>query len=204
MKRVHLVDCGLGNIQSVSNAFEALGCEIIKCSLPGHLDHAERIVLPGVGAFGSGIEKLRSCGIAGTLTGLVRSGARIFGICLGMQLLLDKSYEFGEFDGLGLIPGEVCKMDLGETGLRLPHIGWNDTFFLKDDILSAGLEDPASFYYVNSYSCLCSDRSDVVAEYEYGKKFTAIIRKGNVMGVQFHPEKSHKAGLRLLKSFLDN
>jgi glutamine amidotransferase len=202
MARIHLIDCGLGNLMSVSNAFESLGCDIIRCTLPSDLDGCEHIVLPGVGAFGDGIRKLKENGLDKAVVSAARASARLLGICLGMQLLFDKSYEFGENEGLHLIPGEVHKMDTGVSCFRLPHIGWNDTFLVKNDPLFEGIRNPAYFYYVNSFSCICADREHILGEYEYGRRYCSIVRKDNIFGVQFHPEKSQKDGLGLLKRFV--
>ncbi len=202
MIKVHLIDCGLGNLGSVYNAFEHLGCQVVVCSSPEQLKDCQQMILPGVGAFGEGISKLRANGFDEAIIKAVNRGSGLLGICLGMQFLMEKSYEFGEHRGLGLIKGEVWEMPVKRYGLKLPHIGWNDTYFVKDDLLWRSSSNPSCFYYLNSFSCHCSDPEEVLATYEYGEKFTAIIKKKRVVGVQFHPEKSHKEGLKLLKQFL--
>ncbi len=202
MVKIGLIDCGLGNLRSVYNAFEKLGCEVEICSSPHQLANSRHLVLPGVGAFGEGIAKLRTKGFDQAIIEAANSGSRILGICLGMQFLFDKSYEFGEHQGLGLIPGEVREMKVSAYGLRIPHIGWNETPFIKKDNFLEGLPNPSCFYYVNSYACHCSNPENVLAKYEYGENFTAIVRKGFVVGVQFHPEKSHRDGLKLLQQFV--
>lgn len=202
MTKVHLIDCGLGNIGSVYNAIEQLGGQVEVCTSPEQLDNCRYLVLPGVGAFGEGIRKLRARAFDEAIIKAVNQGSGLLGICLGMQFLMEKSYEFGEHRGLGLIKGEVREMPVKRYGLRLPHIGWNDTYFVKEDLLWESLANPSCFYYLNSFSCHCSDPQDVLATYEYGGGFAAIIKKERVIGVQFHPEKSHKEGLKLLKQFL--
>lgn len=202
MKTVHLIDCGLGNMRSVSNAFEKLNCKIIRCSSLKKLEGSEYIILPGVGSFGSGIEKLNESGLGKAIVSAVNSGSKLLGICLGMQFLFDRSYEFGEHEGLHLISGEVRKMNLSAYKLRIPHIGWNDTFLLREDPLFSDLNNPTCFYYINSFSCICNNRENVLGEYEYGDRFVAVVRKDTVIGVQFHPEKSHKEGLKILSNFI--
>mgnify|MGYP001614040171 CR=1 FL=1 len=202
MKKIHLIDCGLGNLKSVSNAFEILDCKTVICSSPGQLKDSTHIILPGVGSFNEGIIKLNESGLSEGIVSAVKSGSKLLGICLGMQFLFDKSYEFGENEGLHLIPGKVQKMDLSEHKLRIPHIGWNDTFIIKDDPLFNGLRNPTCFYYINSFSCICDNSENILGEYEYGNKFVAIVRKDKVFGVQFHPEKSHKEGLKILSNFI--
>lgn len=202
-KIVNVIDCGLGNISSVLNAFEALGCDVKTAYAADDLLGTKMVVLPGVGAFGDGMMKLKEKGLDKAIVAAVRSGAKILGICLGMQLLFDKSYEFGEHEGLHLIKGEVKKMMVSNIGLRIPHIGWNDTLMLEpDDPLVNGLPTPACFYYVNSFSCYPENENTIVGIYEYGNKYVGIVRDGRLMGVQFHPEKSQKMGLRLLENFL--
>jgi len=202
-KKINIIDCGLGNISSVLNAFEALGCEVKTVYTASDLAGAQTVVLPGVGAFGDGMKRLKDKGLDKAIVSASKSGAKILGICLGMQLLFDKSYEFGEYEGLHLLRGEVKKMMVSSTGLRMPHIGWNDTLMLKpDDTLIKGLPVPACFYYVNSFFCDPEDKGTVIGIYEYGEKFPGIVRDSRIMGVQFHPEKSQKTGLKLLENFL--
>ncbi len=200
-KKVHIIDCGLGNIRSVRNAFVSLGCDAIICHGPQQLAESEYVILPGVGAFGDGIERLRLSKFDQAIADAAKSGKRLLGICLGMQLLFDTSYEFGEHEGLRLIPGEVHKMKVEESQLRLPHIGWNDTFLKRKDDLLDCLNNPSCYYYINSYSCVCEDQY-TLAEYEYGNRYAAIVRKDNIIGVQFHPEKSQKDGMKLLMNYL--
>lgn len=187
---------------SVANTLESLGCDIVRCASPAQLENSTHIVLPGVGAFGDAIAKMRDSGLDKAIVSAVREGKKLLGICLGMQLLFDKSYEYGEHEGLHLIPGEVRKMETAPFNLRLPHIGWNDTFMLKKDDIFEGMNNPTCFYYINSYSCICLNRENILGEYEYGEKYCAIVRKDNIVGVQFHPEKSQKGGLKLLKAFI--
>lgn len=188
---------------SVSNAFESLGYKVVRIRKPDLIDESCLIVLPGVGAFGDGIARLRSTGFDTAIVRAAKSGNKILGICLGMQLLFDIGYEFGQHEGLHLIPGQVRKMVVESQSLRLPHIGWNELLFIKKDPLFNGLNQSPCFYFINSYSCFCSDSGHVLGEYDYGGRYCAVVRNKNVFGVQFHPEKSQKNGLSILRSFVE-
>ena len=202
MKQVFIVDYGLGNIQSVRNAMVILGCHATVCNKAEELALAGYIILPGVGAFGDGINNLKAASFDKAIVAAIGRGAKLLGICLGMQLLFDKSYEFGEYQGLHLLSGEVKRIDAESFDLRIPHIGWNDTALKKEDALFAGMPNPSCFYYVNSYACVPDNPAHILGEYEYGRKYVGIVRDKNIVGVQFHPEKSQKYGMQLLKNFL--
>ncbi|MFA5097243.1 MAG: imidazole glycerol phosphate synthase subunit HisH [Candidatus Margulisiibacteriota bacterium] len=202
--KINIIDCGLGNISSVKNAFEELKCDVkILTRADQAGDDCRYLILPGVGAFGDGMRLLKETGFDKKIKDLVLSGTKLLGICLGMQLLFDKGYEFGENEGLHLISGEVKRMMSDNFGLRLPHIGWNDTTIVRpDDTFMKDIKDRSCFYYVNSYACFPKNEKNVLGYYEYGGKYAGIVRSGNVMGVQFHPEKSQQTGLKLLENYI--
>lgn len=200
---VAIIDYGVGNLFSLHSSFEAVGEESCVTSDVRVIEDADRLVLPGVGAFGDAAEKLRRHGLDEVLCRQAEKGKPLLGICLGMQLLFEKSYEYGEHRGLGLIPGQICP--ISETipnGLKIPHIGWNALSFRKKSPLFRGLRDGNFVYFVHSYHAVNCDES-VSAVTEYGGILTAAAERGNVFGCQFHPEKSGETGLRILKAFCD-
>ncbi|MGN1306662.1 MAG: imidazole glycerol phosphate synthase subunit HisH [Faecousia sp.] len=200
---VAIIDYGVGNLFSLHSSFEAVGEESCVTSDVRVIEDAERLVLPGVGAFGDAAEKLRRHGLDETLCRQAEKGKPLLGICLGMQLLFEKSYEYGEHRGLGLIPGQI--RPISETisnGLKIPHIGWNALTFRKKSPLFRGLRDGDFVYFVHSYHAVNCDES-VSAVTEYGGILTAAAERGNVFGCQFHPEKSGETGLRILKAFCE-
>ncbi|MBO0767747.1 MAG: imidazole glycerol phosphate synthase subunit HisH [Solirubrobacterales bacterium] len=188
----------MGNRRSVEKALIHIGAEARISSDPRVLGSATGLVLPGVGAFARGMENLRIGGLAELLRSRVSAGTPLLGICLGMQLLFDASTELGGADGLGLIPGQVRGIQAG--GLRVPHIGWNDVSLERP---AAILETGAPFYHVHSFAAHPDDPADVVGTTEYGERFTTVVQRDNVYGVQFHPEKSSTDGLALLKRFAE-
>ena len=199
---IAIIDYGMGNLFSLSSSLKSLGYEVEITADPDRLRAADKLFLPGVGAFRDAQERLFSTGLADVIRELAAEGKPLMGICLGMQLLFDKSYEYGEYEGLGLIPGTVVPME-GSIApeLKIPQIGWNALHF-------TGLEHPAFvdtkegefFYFVHSYYATdCAPY--VVATTEYSKELTAAVAKDNVCGCQFHPEKSGEVGLRLLDAF---
>jgi glutamine amidotransferase len=203
--RAVIVDYGMGNLRSVANAVSSLGAETVVASSPSELERASHVILPGVGAFGDGIEKLRRGGWIAPLDEAVR-GRRLpfLGICLGMQLLATSGTEHGTWDGLGWIPGTVTRVGDDDPSLRIPHIGWNDVEVAGAPRLFAGF-DPKQvpcFYFVHSYALVPADRAVATGLCTYGAPFVATVEHGNIHGVQFHPEKSHKLGLALLRNFL--
>ncbi|MEJ7775859.1 MAG: imidazole glycerol phosphate synthase subunit HisH [Sphingomicrobium sp.] len=199
--KVCVLDYGSGNLKSVFNLFSALG-ETVVSNDPSAMQDATHIVLPGVGAFGSAMRRIRELIPMEALTEQVFGAGKPFlGVCVGMQVLANKGHEFGEFDGLGWIPGFVDRLDT--AGLPLPHIGWNDLALLGAHPLLAGLGEAPDFYYVHSYAFHPTDPDTVLATTSFGNEFAAAIAKDNVMGVQFHPEKSQRAGIRLARNFLE-
>lgn len=196
---VSVIDYGLGNLGSVVNMFKKIGTEVRVIATPDEVASSERVLLPGVGAFDHGMQRLNQHGWVGALTDFAATGKPIMGICLGMQLLLDSSEE-GDRAGLGLIPGKSRKFE-SAPGLRIPHMGWNTVVALRADELIADVETENRFYFVHSYRVETSRHSDTLAVTSYGQEFASMIRSGNVMGAQFHPEKSHTFGMTILRNF---
>lgn len=198
-----IVDYGVGNLYSLASSLGVLGVEYEVASEPARLREASHIILPGVGAFADAAEKLRQSGMWTAVLEEARRGKSLMGICLGMQMLFDKSYEYGEHAGLGLIPGEVCPLiDDIAPGLKVPHIGWNRLDVRRDDPLFRHFENGRYVYYVHSfYAKHCE--ADTLATSDYSIPVTGVVRRGSVYGVQFHPEKSGDAGLGLLRAFAE-
>ena len=199
---IAIIDYGVGNLFSLSSSLRYLGLETTVTADAKELERADRIILPGVGAFADAIAKLRSTGLVDTIRAQAAAGKPLLGICLGMQLLFDKSYEYGEHEGLGLVPGQVVPLaDRLPAGLKVPHIGWNRLQILrKEDPLFKYFGDEDYVYYVHSYYAdNCAESTLAVSE--YGIPVTGVVRCGSVLGTQFHPEKSGEAGLRLLRAF---
>ena len=201
---VAIVDYGVGNLFSLASSFRAVGAEVIVTADPSVLRSAEKIVLPGVGAFGDAAEKLRASGLDKVVIEQAKMGKPLLGICLGMQLLFDKSLEYGEHAGLGLIPGEIRPIaDVIPSDLKIPQIGWNALHFGKEKSpLFCYLKEGDFVYFVHSYFADgCED--SLLATTEYGEDITAAVAKGNVAGTQFHPEKSGEVGLSILRAFAE-
>lgn len=200
---IAIVDYNMGNLASVRNAFNVLGEEVVIESDPEKLAQYDRIILPGVGAFGDAMKHLKSNGMDDAVTQYAQSGKYVLGICLGMQLLFDSSEEFGITAGLGLIEGRVVAFDSSRfhTPLKVPHMGWN-RMLTHGHPLFEGLDDGHYLYFVHSYHALCERKEDSIGETMYGYEFTSAVARGNVMGIQPHPEKSHQNGLQLLKNFI--
>ncbi len=201
---VAIVDYGVGNLFSLASSFAAVGVEVTVTSDPAVLRAAERIVLPGVGAFGDAAAKLRECGLDRVVIEEAKAGKPLLGICLGMQLLFEKSFEYGEHAGLGLIKGEIRPIaDVIPADLKIPHIGWNALHFGKEKSpLFRYLNEGDHVYFVHSFYGANCDES-VIATTEYGAELTAAVGAGNVFGCQFHPEKSGRAGLAILRAFCE-
>ncbi|MCC0636687.1 imidazole glycerol phosphate synthase subunit HisH [Clostridioides difficile] len=193
-----IVDYGLGNIDSVSRGFKKAGIETKISNNLNEIKEANSLILPGVGAFRDSINALNKLDLVPIIKEHVSKGKFLIGICLGMQLLYEKSYEYGEYEGLGLIEGSIDKLDIS---LKVPHMGWNNLKFNKknDDILKYIKEDDY-VYFVHSYYANSSNE-ELVAFSEYEKKIPAIVRKDNVYGIQFHPEKSGEVGLNILRAY---
>ena len=192
-----IVDYGVGNLKSVTNAMDYLDLKTCITSDPNELERADAIILPGVGAFPDAADRLRASGLDQLLC---REAQRklILGICLGMQLLFERGEEVRDCDGLGLVGGSVRKI---ETDLKLPHIGWNSLTFPNPSPLFAGLEEGSYVYFVHSFCGVASDPSQIIAQTDYGVPVVAAVNHGNVYGCQFHPEKSGEVGLQILRNF---
>jgi glutamine amidotransferase len=195
-----IIDYGMGNLRSVEKALEAAGGQARLSSDPDAVRRAERLILPGVGAFGDAMENLRRSGLERAILDAVGSGKPLLGLCLGLQLLFDESEEFGRHDGLRLIPGKVRKFQ--GAALRVPHVGWNQVESVRQDPLLDGIPDGSYFYFVHSYYVEPGGAADVLCRTEYGLPFCSVARRGNIWGAQFHPEKSQTAGRQLLRNFL--
>ncbi len=199
--KVCIIDYGSGNVQSVYNMISLLAKETVISNEDKDLEKATHVILPGVGAFGAAMEKIKALGIVDGLKSIVlRQKKPFLGICVGMQVLADRGFEHGEFTGLGFIPGEVKLLKTGD--LRLPHIGWNNLVGIKKHPLLEGMSEETDFYYVNSYHFAAGSHENVLGQCVYGETFASIVGRDNIFGVQFHPEKSQKAGQRLLTNFL--
>ena len=200
---IAIIDYGVGNLFSLASSFAAIGAEATITSDPAVIHDADRIILPGVGAFEDAARKLRESGMADLVKKEAALGKPIMGICLGMQLLFERSFEYGEHEGLGLIKGSVCPIfDVIPTGLKIPHIGWNALHFTRPNPLFKYLKEGDFVYFVHSfYATDCEDA--IIATSEYGAPLTAAVAAGNVMGCQFHPEKSGDVGLSILRAFCE-
>ena len=200
---VAIVDYGVGNLFSLKSSFAAIDAETVVTGDPAVLRSADKIILPGVGAFEDAAQKLRESGLDAVLKQLAAEGKPLMGICLGMQLLFEKSFEYGEHKGLGLIPGQVVPMaGVIPKELKIPHIGWNALRFRRETPLFRHIKEGDCVYFVHSYYAVeCDDY--VVADTEYGAMLTAAVARGNVYGCQFHPEKSGDVGLAILRAFVE-
>ncbi len=201
---IAIIDYGVGNLFSLSSSLSYLGLENRVTADAAVLEAADRLILPGVGAFGDAARKLHQAGLFDVVRSQAQAGKPLLGICLGMQLLFDKGYEYGEHQGLGLIPGtvEALRPDLADDTLKVPHIGWNRLQILRDDPIFRYFADGGYVYYVHSfYAKNC--RPDTLAVSDYSLPVTGVVRRGSVYGMQFHPEKSGAAGLALLRAFAE-
>ncbi len=201
---IAIIDYGVGNLFSLKSSLKAIGYEVSVTSDEAEIAAADRVILPGVGAFEDAAEKLRASGMADVVRREAAAGKPVMGICLGMQLLLEKSFEYGEHEGLGLIPGNVRPIgDVIPEGLKIPHIGWNRiTFPGEKHPLFKYIDEGSYVYFVHSYYAADCDES-TIAVTDYGAPLTAAVARGNVMGCQFHPEKSGDVGLAILKAFCE-
>ncbi len=200
---IAIIDYGMGNLGSIANMLKKIGAEAVVTSDIGAIKRADRLILPGVGAFDAGVRNLSDRGLSGVLTEKVIAGqAPILGICLGMQLMTKNSEE-GVSSGLCWIDAETVRFRFdGEgKGLKVPHMGWNQVRPVRESPLFENTVDQQRFYFVHSYHVVCSDENDVVAKTHHGYDFASAMQKGNIMGVQFHPEKSHRFGMKLLRRF---
>lgn len=192
-----IIDYGMGNLASVERAFEKLGVDVKISSKTEDLRNAKSLILPGVGAFRDAIKLLDESGLSAVIKEEVAKGKYLIGICLGMQLLYEKGYEYGEYDGLGLIKGDIEYLDVN---LKVPHMGWNNLKFNKQDPILKYIKEDEYVYFVHSYYAV-SDNQELVAYSDYEKMVPAIVRKNNVYGIQFHPEKSGETGQNILKAY---
>ncbi len=200
---VAIVDYGVGNLFSLKSSLSAIGAQVLVTDDPAALAAADRILLPGVGAFGDAAEKLRERGLFEPLRVLAKQGKPLLGICLGMQLLFERGFEYGEHEGLGLIEGEVRPIaEVIPSELKIPHIGWNALHLTRDNPLWRYLKAGDCVYFVHSFYGKNTDGS-VIATAEYGAPLTAAVARGNVYGCQFHPEKSGAVGLSILRAFCE-
>lgn len=200
---VGIIDYGLGNLHSVAGAVRRLGHRPTITADPDALGAAAKLILPGVGAFGDGMKNLAARGLVEALDELVRGqGKPILGICLGSQLFARRSFEFGEHGGLGWVDAEVVPIETGSSRLRVPHVGWNDLFQVRESLLFEGVPADALVYYVHSYHVRCADPALVIGETDYGGRLTAAYQQGSIYATQFHPEKSQRHGLSVLRNFL--
>lgn len=193
-----IIDYGMGNLRSVQKGFEKVGFDARISSDPNEVRKADKVVLPGVGAFGDAMHNLREVGMIEAINETVKVGKPFLGICLGLQLMFETSEEFGLHKGLGILPGHV---KLFPPGLKIPHMGWNQIEIQKDDPILKNIPEGSAFYFVHSYYVEPSDPGDSTTLTEYGIRFTSIASKDNIFGIQFHPEKSSAMGLRILKNF---
>nr|MBQ4320141.1 imidazole glycerol phosphate synthase subunit HisH [Clostridia bacterium] len=200
--RIGIIDYGMGNLHSVTGALRYIGADSFVSRDMAELSAADALILPGVGAFPLAMENLNSL----NMVPFIREQAEkkpLLGICLGMQLLFDVGYEFGECKGLGLIPGKVIRLDDDQEKFeyKIPHMGWNKLSVINDSPLIKGMPENAYVYFVHSYKAVVENRGDLCAATDYGCEITAIVSKGNVYGTQFHPEKSESVGLDILRNF---
>ena len=220
---ITIIDYGIGNLRSIEKAFEAVGADVLRTDDPSAIADAERVVLPGVGAFGACADEIRRRDLEASIHNAIEAGKPFLGVCVGMQLLFEKSEEMGSHEGLGVLPGRIVRFAgrpepvlAGEAAalggvtdedeeapkpLKVPHMGWNTLTPTRDSALLEGLGGAPYVYFVHSYHAAAARTSDVLATTTYGVDFPAVVERNNVFGVQFHPEKSHRTGLRILKNF---
>lgn len=196
-----IIDYGVGNLFSLVSSLKAIGVDAVITSDTAEILNADRLILPGVGAFGDASKKLAESGLGATVKEAVKKGTPLMGICLGMQLLFEKSFEYGEHEGLGLLKGKVIGMENTiPENLKIPHIGWNSLKFTSTSPIFKYINEGDCVYFVHSfYAADCED--SLIAATDYGKELTAAVQKGNIYGCQFHPEKSGSVGLKILKAF---
>jgi glutamine amidotransferase len=200
---IAIVDYNMGNLASVKNAFAKLGKDTVVESNPEKFKEYDKLILPGVGAFGDAMQHLIERNMVDAIREFAVSGKPMLGICLGMQLLFESSEEFGKHEGLGIIKGHVSAFDSSKFSepLKVPHMGWN-RMFTTDHALFDGLDENHYLYFVHTFHVTCTKSEDIIGETDYGYKFTSAVAHNNVMGIQPHPEKSHENGLKILKNFI--
>ncbi|CDT77693.1 imidazole glycerol phosphate synthase, glutamine amidotransferase subunit with HisF [Vibrio coralliirubri] len=201
---ISIVDYGMGNIGSVTRAISACGYKATIASTAEDILQADKIILPGVGSYTKAMQELRARGLEeAILESAIEDEIPVLGICLGMQILSTLGHEHGETKGLGLIPGEVVRLRPQDVTARVPHVGWNSVEVLTTSPLFYGIPSGSDFYFVHSYHYQVESLSNVLAKTEHGGEFTCAVQKDNVFGMQFHPEKSQKLGLKLIQNFLE-
>ncbi|MFM7317829.1 MAG: imidazole glycerol phosphate synthase subunit HisH [Isosphaeraceae bacterium] len=200
-RRAGIIDYEMGNLRSVQKAIEATGHAADIVADPEKLAGYSHVILPGVGAFRDAFSQLRKTGLGQAFIDAVQSGKPCLGVCLGLQLLFDKSFEDGEHEGLGLIPGEVVRFN-PQPGLKIPHMGWNEIELTRPDSLFAGLGPNPCVYFVHSYQGRVANTADLLATSDHGGVFTAAVGRENLRACQFHPEKSQATGLRIYQNFM--
>lgn len=201
--KVCIIDYSAGNIGSVANALDEIGCNFVVSNKKDDLESSDKIILPGVGAFSYGMNNLKRLGLVEILNKeVIENKKPILGICLGMQLFAKKGFENGENPGLGWIDGSVKRILPNDMTLKVPHVGWNSVDFNKESKIFSGVQDHTSFYFVHSYFFDTKD-FNITSKFEYGGNFTASIEKNNIYGLQFHPEKSSENGLHMLRNFVE-
>jgi glutamine amidotransferase len=201
---IAIIDYGVGNLRSVQKAFEAVGQQAEVTSDKAIIEAASHVVLPGVGAFGAAAATLRSHGLEDVARDAALSGRPFLGICVGMQLLFDVSFEYGEHAGLGLLPGSVVSFDTTDPQAKVPQIGWNAIEWQKENSLTAAVPSGSMAYFVHSFYCTPAETSDVLATTFHGIEYASAVQRGNITGVQFHPEKSGDVGLALIRAWAES
>jgi glutamine amidotransferase len=202
MKKVILIDAGTGNLRSVQKALESIGADVERTDDPKQVLSGERVVLPGVGAFGDFMSGLRSRGLESPVKEITQRGTPLLGICVGMQALFEVGEEMGQHAGLGLLPGRVMRF-AESLSVKVPHTGWNQAQVQNDARLFDQIETNAYLYFNHSYYCQPADPADIAAVTDYGINYACSVQHENIYGVQFHPEKSQAVGLQILKNFLE-
>ena len=202
MKEVVLIDAGTGNLRSVQKALESVGVNVLRTDDPDKVLNANKVVLPGVGAFGDFMAGMKAKKLDVAVKEVVSRGVPMLGICVGMQALFEIGEEMGDHEGLGLLKGTVVKF-ADSLSVKIPHTGWNQLTVKKEASLFDQIEDGAYVYFNHSYYCQAGDSSDVIATTDYGINYACAVRRENVFGVQFHPEKSQAVGLQILKNFVE-
>jgi glutamine amidotransferase len=197
---IKIVDYGMGNLRSVQKAFEKIGAEAVIVTRPADVEGAQKLVLPGVGAFRDAIHELRRTQLDRPVREHIAADRPFLGICLGLQLLFDVSYEDGQWEGLGILGGKVVRF-ADQPDLKIPHMGWNTLEFAKPSRLFDGVPPGSSYYFVHSYYVVPDEESVIAARTEHGTRFVSAVARNNLFATQFHPEKSQSLGLRLLKNF---
>ena len=198
-----MIDMGLGNLDSVRRAFRRVGVEVLVTGKPDPIRNAEALILPGVGTFGDGMAGLHQRGLIDPILGHAVKKKPVLGICLGMQMLAESSDEYGLHEGLGLVPGQVTRLQANGSECRVPNMGWCDVTFRSNRPPFNMFESEETFYFAHSYHFSCADSADIAATFEFSdQKITAAIQRDNLFGMQFHPEKSQDAGLHIVESFV--